>query len=211
MGLIKSLGYVKVQTADIERWRRFAFDVLGFAEGNGPDESALYLRMDERAGRIIVVPADTDRIVTIGWEVRDHAALESVKAALNTAGVPFKQLTQDDADARRIEEGIAFDDPAGNAMEVFHGAVLDHSPVVTPFGARFVTGDQGLGHVVLPALDVAGLIGVLHRGTRFRLARRLPGARHHRSSGPCGCDSWAPTSATTAWRSARRPPCATRA
>src|SRR4051812_19458452 len=113
--------------------------------------------MDERAARIIVVPAETDRIVTVGWEVRDQAALERVKAALNTAGVPFKQLTQGDADVRRIEEGIAFDDPAGNALEVFHGAVLDHSPVVTPFGAKFVTGEQGLGHVVLPATDVAGL------------------------------------------------------
>jgi 2,3-dihydroxybiphenyl 1,2-dioxygenase len=175
VGLIKSLGYVKVQTADIERWRHFAFGVLGFAEGNGPDESALYLRMDERAGRIIVVPADSDRIVTIGWEVRDRAALERVKAALNVAGVPFKQLTQDDVDARRIEEGIAFDDPAGSALEVFHGAVLDHSPVVTTFGAKFVTGNQGLGHVVLPALDVDGLfefytevLGFVSRGA-FRV------------------------------------------
>ncbi len=175
MGLIKSLGYVKVQTADIERWRHFAFGVLGFAEGNGPDESALYLRMDERAGRIIVVPADSDRIVTIGWEVRDRAALERVKAALNVAGVPFKQLTQDDVDARRIEEGIAFDDPAGSPLEVFHGAVLDHSPVVTTFGAKFVTGNQGLGHVVLPALDVDGLfefytevLGFVSRGA-FRV------------------------------------------
>ena len=121
MGLIKSLGYVKVQTADIERWRQFAFHVLGFAEGQGPDETALYLRMDERAGRIIVVPANIDRIVTIGWEVRDHAALQRVKAALNLAGVSFKQLTQDDADVRRIEEGIAFDDPVPRHP---HGASL---------------------------------------------------------------------------------------
>lgn len=157
MGLIKSLGYVKVQTADVERWRRFAFDVLGFAEGTGPDDDALYLRMDERAARIIVVPAETDRIVTVGWEVRDHAALERVKAALNDVSVPFKQLAQEDVDARRVEEAIAFEDPAGNSLEVYHGAVLDHSTVVTPFGAKFVTGNQGLGHVVLPAMDVNGL------------------------------------------------------
>ena len=119
--------------------------MLGFAEGTGPDENALYLRMDERAARIIVVPGDTDRIVTVGWEVRDHAALERVKAALDAAGVPFKELSQQEADARRVEEVIAFDDPAGNSMEVFHGAVLDHSPVVTPFGAKFVTGRPGPG------------------------------------------------------------------
>ena len=58
MSLFKSLGYVTIQTADIDRWRQFAFGVLGFAEGKGPDPSALYLRMDERAARIIITPGD---------------------------------------------------------------------------------------------------------------------------------------------------------
>ncbi|MBE1549096.1 2,3-dihydroxybiphenyl 1,2-dioxygenase [Mycobacterium sp. OAS707] len=175
MSDLKSLGYVKVQATDMPRWRQFAFDVLGFAKGSGPDEDALYLRMDERAARIIVVPGDTDKIVTVGWEVRDHAALERVKAALDAGGVPVKELSQAEADARRVEEVIAFDDPAGTSTEVFHGAVLDHSPVVTPFGAKFVTGEQGLGHVVLPALDVPGLfqfytevLGFVSRGA-FRV------------------------------------------
>jgi 3,4-dihydroxy-9,10-secoandrosta-1,3,5(10)-triene-9,17-dione 4,5-dioxygenase len=173
---LKSLGYVTVQTADIDRWRQFAFKVLGFAEGSGPDDSALYLRMDERAARIIVVPGEADRIVTIGWEVRDRAALEDVKSALDAAGTPYKQLSLEEADERRVEEVIAFDDPAGTSLEVFHGAVLDHSPVVTPFGARFVTGEQGLGHVVLPALDVNGVFDFYTTvlGFKSRGAFRVP-------------------------------------
>jgi 3,4-dihydroxy-9,10-secoandrosta-1,3,5(10)-triene-9,17-dione 4,5-dioxygenase len=175
VSLFKSLGYVTIHTADIDRWRQFAFDVLGFAEGKGPDPSALYLRMDERAARIIVVPGDGDRIATVGWEVRDHAALEQVKKLLDGAGVAYKQLSQSEADDRRVEEVVAFDDPAGTHLEVFHGAVLDHGPVITPFGARFLTGDQGLGHVVLPALDAPGLfdfytevLGFVSRGA-FRV------------------------------------------
>ena len=175
MSLFKSLGYVTIQTADIERWRQFAFKLLGFAQGNGPDPDALYLRMDERAARIVVTPGDTDRIVAAGWEVRDRAELQHVRETLDAAGVPYKQLSQDEADDRRVEEVLTFDDPAGNTLEVFHGAVLDHSPVVTPFGARFVTGDQGMGHVVLPALDASGLfefytetLGFLSRGS-FRV------------------------------------------
>ncbi len=175
MSDLKSLGYITISTADIDRWRQFAFGSLGFAEGKGPDESALYLRMDERAARLIVVPGETDRVLTIGWEVRDHPALQRVKSALDVAGVPFKQLSVDEAETRRVEEAITFEDPAGNAIEVFHGAVLDHSPVITPFGARFVTGDQGLGHVVVPATDPNGLfdfyteiLGFRSRGT-FRV------------------------------------------
>ena len=158
MGLIKSLGYVTVQATDLPRWRRFAFDVLGFATGHGPDPESLYLRMDERAARIVVSPGDTDKIVTVGWEVRDGRDLDEVKRRLEAAGTPYKELSLAEADLRRVEQVIAFEDPAGTALEVFHGPVLDHSPVVTPFGARFVTGDQGLGHVVLPALDVPALL-----------------------------------------------------
>jgi 3,4-dihydroxy-9,10-secoandrosta-1,3,5(10)-triene-9,17-dione 4,5-dioxygenase len=176
MSDIKSLGYITVQASDIERWRQFAFGVLGFAEGKGSDPSALYLRLDERAARIIVVPGDVDRVVNVGWEVRDHQALEQVKTTLDGGGVAFKELSLSEADERRIEAAITFEDPAGTTLEVFHGAVLDHSPVVTPFGARFVTGDQGLGHLVVPAIDPNALVdfytGVL--GFRSRGAFRVP-------------------------------------
>ena len=176
MSDLKSLGYITVSTNDIDRWRHFAFGVLGFAEGKGPDSSALYLRMDERAARIIVVPGETDRLITIGWEVRDHAALERVKAALDHAGVAFKQLSVDEAEARRVEEVITFEDPAGTTLEVFHGPVLDHSPVITPFGAKFVTGDQGLGHVVVPATDPNAMFDFYTDvlGFRSRGAFRVP-------------------------------------
>ena len=176
MSDLKALGYIIVSTNDVDRWRRFAFGVLGFAEGNGPDPSALYLRMDERAARLIVVPGETDRVLIVGWEVRDHPALQRVKAALDGAGVPFKQLPVDEAETRRVEEAITFEDPAGTAVEIFHGAVLDHSPVITPFGARFVTGDQGLGHVVVPATDPDGLFDFYTDvlGFRSRGAFRVP-------------------------------------
>ncbi|MDT5260519.1 MAG: 3,4-dihydroxy-9,10-secoandrosta,3,5(10)-triene-9,17-dione 4,5-dioxygenase [Mycobacterium sp.] len=173
---LKSLGYITISTSDIDRWRHFAFRVLGFAEGKGSGASALYLRMDERAARIIVVPGETDRVLTVGWEVRDHAALQRIKATLDGAGVAFKQLSVDEAEARRVEGVITFEDPAGTTLEVFHGPVLDHSPVITPFGAKFVTGDQGLGHIVLPATDPNGVFDFYTDvlGFRSRGAFRVP-------------------------------------
>jgi 2,3-dihydroxybiphenyl 1,2-dioxygenase len=176
MSDLKSLGYITISTNDIDRWRHFAFGVLGFAEGKGPDPSALYLRMDERAARLIIVPGETDRVINIGWEVRDRAALQRVKATLDGAGVAFKQLSVDEAESRRVEEVITFEDPAGITLEVFHGPVLDHSPVITPFGAKFVTGDQGLGHVVVPATDPNGLFDFYTEvlGFRSRGAFRVP-------------------------------------
>jgi 3,4-dihydroxy-9,10-secoandrosta-1,3,5(10)-triene-9,17-dione 4,5-dioxygenase len=176
MADIKSLGYIKIQTSDIDRWRSFAFDVLGFAQGSGPDPDALYLRMDERPARIIVVPGDTDQVVHVGWEVRDGLALQRVRETLERGGVAVKPLSVEEADARRVEDVIAFTDPTGATTEVFFGPALDHSPVVTPFGGTFVTAAQGLGHVVLPTMDPVGafafyteMLGFLPRG-----AMRLP-------------------------------------
>lgn len=172
---IKALGYIEAQTNDMERWRKLAIDVLGFAEGTGPEEDALYLRVDERAARIIVRPGETDQVTVVGWEVRDREALARVRAAVETSGTTVEDLTVEQAEARRVESAITFLDPAGIRLEVFHGAVLDHNPVVTPHGARFVTGEQGLGHVVIPVPDqdeaydfYVKTLGFLPRGA-FRL------------------------------------------
>ncbi|MET8778452.1 VOC family protein [Nocardia sp. NPDC050713] len=175
MAVISSLGYVKVAVSDPHAWRTFAFDVMGFAEGSGPDPDAIYLRMDERGARLVLVPGDTDKVLAVGWEVRDHRALTAARDAVRAAGIEVTTLSVEESDARRVEEAIAFTDPAGTPVEVFHGPVLDHSPVVTQHGNRFVTEGLGLGHVVLPVpdLDVAfrfytDVLGFLPRGA-FRL------------------------------------------
>ncbi|MGW4740265.1 VOC family protein [Nocardia xishanensis] len=175
MAVISSLGYVKVAVSDPHAWRTFAFDVMGFAEGSGPDPDAIYLRMDERGARLVLVPGDTDKVLAVGWEVRDHRALAAARDAVRAAGIEVATLSVEEADTRRVEEAIAFTDPAGTPVEVFHGPVLDHSPVVTQHGNRFVTEGLGLGHVVLPVpdLDVAfrfytDVLGFLPRGA-FRL------------------------------------------
>lgn len=151
--MLHSLGYLTLQTAQLERWRELAVDVLGMAIGQGPDPEALYLRTDERAARLILLPGEQERLVNVGWEVRDAQALRDVVRRLEDAGAPVKAGSGPQADERRVQEFVTTTDPAGTVLEIFHGAALVHEPLVTPFGARFVTGDQGMGHVVLPTRD----------------------------------------------------------
>ncbi|MEV0764354.1 VOC family protein [Nocardia sp. NPDC050435] len=176
MALISSLGYVRVAVRDPHAWREFAFDVIGFAPGSGPDPDAVYLRMDERAARLELVPGETDKVLAIGWEVRDHRALARVRAAVEEFGLEVTALSLEQADARRVEQAISFTDPAGTTVEVFHGPVLDHSPVVGKHGNRFVTEGLGLGHAVLPVpdLDAAFHFYTDVLGFRPRGAFRLP-------------------------------------
>lgn len=53
MTRIRGLGYLRVQTRDIDHWRELTVDALGSAEGSGPDPDGLYLRTDERRARLV--------------------------------------------------------------------------------------------------------------------------------------------------------------
>ncbi|MFF1923116.1 VOC family protein [Streptomyces sp. NPDC058221] len=172
MTQIRGLGYLRVQTRDIARWRELAVDALGFAEGTGPDPDGLYLRMDERRSRLVVLPGDSDRVLSIGWEVRDQFALAAVGRAVEASGTAVKPLGREEADNRGVEQGIVFEDPAGVPVEVFFAPILDHSPVLTGLGQRFVTDGQGMGHVVLPTTSpddtvafYTEVLGFLPRGS----------------------------------------------
>ncbi|WP_063064680.1 VOC family protein [Nocardia violaceofusca] len=172
---IKGLGYVRVLATDMDRWRELGFDVLGFAPGFGDETDALHFRMDERPSRITVERADVDRVSAVGWELRDGPALRRPEATLRAAGYEFTPMSQELADRRKVEAGICMTDPGGTPLEFFHGPVLEHSPVVTKYAQRFVTGAQGLGHVVMPTANFeesyafyTETLGFLSRGA-FRM------------------------------------------
>jgi 3,4-dihydroxy-9,10-secoandrosta-1,3,5(10)-triene-9,17-dione 4,5-dioxygenase len=179
--LIRSLGYLRIESADVPAWREFGVKILGMVEGRGPEEGALYLRMDDFPARLVIVPGSRDRLLASGWEVADAGELAAVGRALADAGVAVKAATPDELAARRVGDLLRFDDPAGNSLEVFCGAALEHRPAVGPYGNQFVTGDMGMGHVVLPvggaaegAADaaLAFYTGVL--GFRSRDSMRMP-------------------------------------
>jgi 3,4-dihydroxy-9,10-secoandrosta-1,3,5(10)-triene-9,17-dione 4,5-dioxygenase len=175
--VIGSLGYLRIESADVAAWREFGVRMLGLVEGRGPEEGTVYLRMDDFPARLVIVPGARDRLLATGWEVADAVALAAVRRALTDAGVAVKAGAPDEVAARRVGEMLRFDDPAGNAVEVFCGAALEHRPAVSPYGNRFVTGDMGLGHVVLPVPGAAEetlafYTGVL--GFRLRDSMRMP-------------------------------------
>jgi 3,4-dihydroxy-9,10-secoandrosta-1,3,5(10)-triene-9,17-dione 4,5-dioxygenase len=173
--MISSLGYLRIQSADLDKWREFGTKVLGMPEGRGPSE-AVYLRMDDFPARLVILPGEDERLLASGWEVRDDAAFDRVRQALAEAGVPAKDGTDTELSQRRVNRLLTFEDPSGNTHEVFAGAVLDDRPAVTPYGTTFVTGDLGLGHVVLPVSDNSKTLALFTEvlGFRLRDTMRLP-------------------------------------
>jgi 3,4-dihydroxy-9,10-secoandrosta-1,3,5(10)-triene-9,17-dione 4,5-dioxygenase len=177
MGL-RSLGYLRIEATDVAAWREYGLKVLGMIEGKGADSEALYLRMDDFPARLVIVPSDRDHLQASGWETADAAELDDVRHRLETAGVPYKEGTAEELADRRVDELIVFEDPAGSRLEAFHGVALEHRRVVSPYGHRFVTGEQGLGHVVLSTNDDEASLRFYRDvlGFRLRDSMRLPPA-----------------------------------
>lgn len=174
---IRSLGYVRVSSTDLDQWRLFAGKVLGLAEGRGPDPGNLYYRIDEMSARLVVEPGEQDRLACMGWEVADHRALSDAADHLKHHGVEVSEATPEELAERRVEGMVRLSDPFGNVFELFHGATYEARPVVTPYAQTFVTGEQGMGHIVVPVSDDVEALrfytDVL--GFRLRDSMRMPG------------------------------------
>jgi len=176
---IRSLGYLRISVTDVDAWRTFGLKVLGMVEGAPPSggaPDALYLRMDDFPARLVILPGERDHLVCSGWEAEHEAGLADVAARLERAGVPYKEGSPEELADRQVSGLISFEDPSGNTLEVFHGVALRHRRVVSPYGHRFVTGEQGLGHVVLSTDDDAQALTFYRDvlGFRLRDSMRLP-------------------------------------
>lgn len=173
---IRSLAYMRIGATDMAAWREYGLKILGMIEGKGVDAESLYLRMDDFPSRLVIVPNDTDRLLVSGWETANAAELQDIRDRLSAAGVPFKEGTAEQLKDRRVVEMIAFEDTSGNSLEVFHGAALEHRRIVSPYGHKFVTGEQGLGHVVLTTDDDDASLRFYRDvlGFKLRDSMRLP-------------------------------------
>jgi 3,4-dihydroxy-9,10-secoandrosta-1,3,5(10)-triene-9,17-dione 4,5-dioxygenase len=173
---IRSLGYLRVEATDMAAWREYGLKVLGMVEGKGSDPEALCLRMDDFPYRLVIVPGENDRLAQTGWEAESAAGLQEIRDRLDAAGVPYKEGTAEQLADRKVDELISFEDPSGNTQEVFHGIALQHRRVVSPYGHRFVTGEQGMGHVVLSTHDDAAALRFYRDvlGFQLRDSMKLP-------------------------------------
>ncbi|MEO5841655.1 MAG: VOC family protein [Acidimicrobiales bacterium] len=153
---VQRLGYLVIESTDLDAWRRFGTGVLGMAVGQRSTDDTLHLRMDDQPFRFAVVAGAEDRLQYSGWQVANQSALEQLASELADRGVAVERVDADVAKQRCVGDLVRVSDPGGAALEIFCSPVMDHDPFVSPVGVSgFVTGALGLGHIVMltPSFD----------------------------------------------------------
>ena len=154
MTAVARLGYLGFEVSDVPAWERLLVDVLGLVvSGRGPDGSVA-LRTDDQAQRLTLHPGARDDVLYVGFELDDDASLDRLGKELSAAGIRARCAADDIARARRVRRLWQTEDPNGVPLELFSGPDAAAEPfrsALVPSG--FVTGAEGLGHVLLAATD----------------------------------------------------------
>lgn len=165
--LITALGYLGVSSPRSEDWRVFGSEFLGaeLAE-DGPD-GAVRLRIDDADWRLQIHPGEVDKTEYLGWLVNYEEDLAEVERRLTGAGHEVHRGDAELARSRHVHKLVWFTDPWGFRHEVAWGQKTQPSSFRPGRAIKgFVTGQQGLGHVLLLVPDVdagheffSGLLG----------------------------------------------------
>ncbi|WP_218830231.1 VOC family protein, partial [Rhodococcus sp. 05-340-2] len=152
---ITALGYLGVSSPRYQDWREFGGAVLGAqVTDDGPD-GAVRLRIDDVDWRVQIHPGEQDRLEYIGWLAHSEKDLPALVDTLAGVGIEASWGSRELAESRGVFTLITFTDPWGFSHEVAWGQTRSASGFIPgrPMSG-FVTGAQGLGHVVLILPDV---------------------------------------------------------
>lgn len=153
MSEIRALSYFVAQIDDLQKWREYAENVLGMMTNEAPG-GGLYIKMDDRPQRMLVLQGEPDCYLASGWSLASKKAFDALVARLESLDVEYRREDHIFCLQRGVNEAVVVHDPCGNRHELTWGYLSDCAPFVSPQGVPcFLTGDMGLGHTVLPAPD----------------------------------------------------------
>ena len=167
---IQGLGYVGVRAKSLEDWAGFGEKFLGcssWTRAAAASPSAWTTASSaswSRRTAAKVPPSSAGRSPT-------PRRVDANAARLEQAGVAVTRGSRALADERRVADLIAFDDPVGNRLEIFHGAEIASEPFKPGRNiSGFRTGTLGMGHAVLHVKTIHDVIPFYRDVLGFRLS-----------------------------------------
>ncbi len=153
LGLIRSLGYIGLDSPQPEAWIGFAQDMLGMQARGPSSDGTVALRMDGKAQRFMIRKADSAGLGWLGFELDDATALDAMCARLESAGFAVNAGSAAERAGRSVDRLIYAQDPEGHRVEFYCGlaAATDVFQPGRPIGGFRTehTASLGFGHAVL--------------------------------------------------------------
>lgn len=152
---IKALGYIGIQSRKLEAWHRYCTEFLGLMDVSAETSSQRF-RIDGQAWRVSVQEGDSEDLQFVGFEAGDQRSLTKTCDQLRSLGYSVERdahLARD----RQVQDLYQTIDPDGLQIELYFGPTdCSAQNFVSPAGVSgFVTGEEGLGHIVLYTKDLA--------------------------------------------------------
>ncbi len=167
---IEALGYIGVRAKDVGDWASYGENFLGLQRID-KSRASLAFRMDDRKQRLVVDADGGQGIGFFGWEVAGAAALDAVAARIEAAGTKVARGSRALAGERHVEDLIVLNDPAGNRLEIFHGAEITADPFKPGRNiSGFRTGPLGMGHVVMHFERIAEVMAFYQDVLEFKVS-----------------------------------------
>jgi extradiol dioxygenase len=178
--MIQELSYIGIASPRFEDWRAYGTAQLGAKMADDGPDGAVRLAVDDVDYRIAIHPGELDEFRYAGWGLANETDLRQFSTELRDKGVDVHPGDDALAAERQVAELVWFEDPWGIRHELSWGkraTPLSFTPG-RPMRGGFVTGEQGLGHVVfqVPDLDEANRFYVDILG--FRLSDRVSTDRY---------------------------------
>ncbi len=172
--VLGGLGYVGIRAPDPVAWRRFATEVIGLepalippgprtagmpvarpaAEGMAAD-GTVFLKMDRHAWRLAVHRDSEPGLAYLGFQVARDDLLAAACDSIADRGVEIREGSPEECEARGVGGLAVLEDPAGHRIELYCRPIIDQPRESgTTKDIEFLTGDLGMGHVVLYVAEI---------------------------------------------------------
>lgn len=146
---LTDIAYVRSGVADLHKAVDFATRIVGLEQAEETEPGVAHLRADWRHHCLSFVEGQSG-VISSAFQLADEQALTEAEAELERAGTTVTRLSPGEARSRRVRNGIGFDDPFGNHLEL----VIQQESITRPVAFNRPAGINEFGHLCLDAPDV---------------------------------------------------------
>ncbi|WP_375003988.1 VOC family protein [Gordonia sp. PS3] len=173
--MIQELSYVGFGSPRSSDWATYGPEIVGAMIHSRTSDGTVRLAVDDVDFRICIHPGATDELRYTGWGLANETDLHAFAEHLARRGLSLEWADAPVVRDRGVAELAWFTDPWGLRHELSwgKGATPNSFRAGRTMRGGFVTGDQGLGHIVYQVPDLAEADEFYSGVLGFRLSDRI--------------------------------------